>query len=210
MKLASQQLFFFFFLLWLKFYYDNNLWLCSGWLLGWGLWGIGKQSSPQQAFSAAGFPVVAVQGRTWPKWRGWTAAQHHAQPTKRSVYNLTAAYMWFGWDARWNVHQTVLQHMATLLDFTENRALVAGNPLFSPHTVFFSTCGFSLLESESTEAEIRRQVRSLSLRSPFSPHSPLYIHMHLVWVLLTLQSAPQSRPLFLASLCFPYFINSDI
>lgn len=42
-----------------NFYYDNNLWLCSGWLLSWSLWGIGKQSSPLQSFNAAGFPVVA-------------------------------------------------------------------------------------------------------------------------------------------------------
>lgn len=66
--------------------------------------------------------------------------------------------------------------MVTLL--IEKKALIAGSPLFSPPTVF-STCGFTLHESESTEAEIWKQGRSLSLWSPFSPPLPHFIHMHL-------------------------------
>lgn len=58
-NIKLQPIFFFFFHCDCNFYYDNNLWLCSGCLLGRGLWGIGKQSSPRQAFNAAGFPVVA-------------------------------------------------------------------------------------------------------------------------------------------------------
>lgn len=53
--------------------------------------GIGKRSSPWRAF--CWIPSSCRQGRTWPKWRGWTAAQHHAQPTKHSASNLTAAEM---------------------------------------------------------------------------------------------------------------------
>ena len=80
--------FFFFF-----FYHDNNLWLAAR------LRPVGNREAVQ---SPAGpqccwLPSSCRQGyRTWPKWRGWTATQHHAQPTKHvSVYNLTAAHIWF-------------------------------------------------------------------------------------------------------------------
>ena len=98
-KLASHLSVFFFYLFFFIvteiffFHHDNNLWLAA-WLRP-----VGNREAVQ---SPAGpqccwLPSSCRQGyRTWPKWRGWTATQHHAQPTKHvSVYNLTAAHIWF-------------------------------------------------------------------------------------------------------------------
>lgn len=86
---------------------------------------------------------------------------------------------------------------------------MAGYPLFSPPTVFFSTSGFTLLEGESTEAEIWRQGSLFkTVVTIFSPTPTLYSHAPCEF-LLTLQCTPQSRPL-LAGMCLPYFINSEI
>lgn len=109
------------------FYCDWNftIIIICGWLLGWGLWGIGKCSSPQQAFGAAEFPVVAGRVGHDQNDRVGQELSTTLEPTKCSVYNLTAVYMWFSWDKRRTVCHTVLLHMVTVLDFIVNKASVA-------------------------------------------------------------------------------------
>lgn len=75
--------------------------------------GVGKRSSPQQAFSAAGFPVVA--GRVWDmtKMTGLDSnsaprsnpPNTHTHAHTHAAYNLTAAYVI---QLRRNLYQTIL------------------------------------------------------------------------------------------------------
>lgn len=174
-----KQAFFFFFL----FYCDWNftIIIICGWLLGWGLWGIGKRSSPQQAFTAAELPVVA--GRVGHDQNDGVGQglSTTLEPTKRSVYNLTAAYMWFSWDERRIVYQIVLLHMVTLLDFIVNKASVAD-------------VDFWLSAWEWKGLKYGNRAVLWAWRSHFSPHSHIICTF---WVLLTLQSHP-----LLTGLCF--------
>lgn len=54
-----------FFVLFCFLYHDNNLWLCSGGLLGCGVWGSGSSPAPSRPPTATGsVAAVAEQGRT--------------------------------------------------------------------------------------------------------------------------------------------------
>lgn len=85
-----------FWLLWLRFYYDNNLRLAAR------LKSVGDWEALQlpAGLWCCWIASSCRQGRTWPKWRGWTRARHHIEPTKHSVYNLAGAHVWLRWFER--------------------------------------------------------------------------------------------------------------
>lgn len=163
-----------------SFYYcDCNstmIIICGFVLAGWGLWGIGKHSSSQQAFSVlllgAGFPVVAGRraGQDMTKMTGLDSSS-----APRSTHQTLC--LWF--DCSRNVIQ--LRWDLCLCREISSRMEPQRQDVLLPLCFFSSTCGLTLLESESTEVKTRRQSCSLILWSPFSPQHPHNVHTCTLW-----------------------------
>lgn len=142
--------------------------------------GIGKQSSPQQAFSAAGFPVVA--GRVGHDQNDGVGQQFST--TLNPPNTLFIIWLQLTCDLAETKGEMCIKLCCNtwrlLLDFTENRALVAGNPVFSPpRCVFLHLWIYSAWEWVNRGWNMETGLLFEPAVTIFSP-LPRWIHMHLV------------------------------